>query len=204
MNVSELKKVWFDLNKDLSIDIDKEWDVLNRAYGSDSRHYHTLGHLSEVYQLLEEYYNGNIPETSLFALFYHDIVYSTLRGDNEERSAEQAAAFLTSLAIDELTIGRVREMIIATCNHTATDRETQIFLDADMAILGSSEVRYKEYCAAVRREYGIYPDILYNRGRVKFLEKIRDREHIFLTDWFRDRFEARAKINLDKELKSLK
>lgn len=94
-------------------------------------------------------------------------------------------------------------MIVATATHQSDDLETQIFLDADMAILGASPEVYAAYIAAVRHEYTIYPDLIYNGGRRKFVAATLQRERIYHTDHFHSRYEAQARINLSQELKSL-
>ena len=100
-------------------------------------------------------------------------------------------------------VQKVSDMIMATADHQSEDTETSIFLDADMCILGSNENLYRDYIAKVRKEFSIYPDLLYNSGRKRFIEGTLKRDAIFLTTAFREKYETRARINLANELKSL-
>lgn len=202
MNNTELKNTWLKITSDCR-GRESEWTEIEAAYSATGRHYHTLQHLCEVYEALETFYGPKIPAASLFALFYHDLIYSTLRTDNEKQSADYAFAKISNWHIAPEVAELVRNMIIATASHMSEDAETIIFLDADMAILGSEENKYQNYTSRVRQEFGIYPDLLYNRGRKKFVEGTLKREHIFLTAFFREKYEAQARINLANELKSL-
>lgn len=68
--------------------INKLWAEIERNYSISKRHYHTLQHLDFLFAQLTEV-KGEIQnwDTILFTLFYHDIIYNSLRSDNEEKSA---------------------------------------------------------------------------------------------------------------------
>lgn len=203
MNTIDLKALWVSSCTRLSADAASEWAHIEAAYSAPSRHYHTLQHLSDVYADLHEYYAGKVPAATVFALFFHDIIYSALRGDNEKRSAEHTRDMLCKWQADEALINSVAEMIEATATHESGDKETRFFLDADMAILGAESIQYAAYIAAVRREYSVFPDLIYNSGRRKFVEAMLRRDRIFLTDYFYSRYEAQARVNLSNELNQL-
>jgi predicted metal-dependent HD superfamily phosphohydrolase len=181
------------------------WDDIIRKYDGSNRHYHTMQHLWDMHILLNEYYKGEIPFTTLIAMYYHDFEYNTLRNDNEKRSAYHAEAILKSWNADPALVQQVSGMIQATARHESNkeDVETSIFLDADMAVLGFDSWLYKEYTKQVRAEFNAYPDCMFNRGRRKFLQEVLQREYIFSTPFFRSQFEEQARINLQNELKSL-
>jgi len=77
---------------------------------------------------------------------------------------------------------------------------TNILLDLDLSILGKDPQYYLEYAAAVRKEYSIYPDFMYRRGRKKVLKKMLEQECIFKTDLFKEKYESQARKNLQSEL----
>src|SRR5215468_11201043 len=77
------------------------------------------------------------------AIWFHDAIYDTRRNDNEEQSAALAAARLAGTT-DEGRVARIAAMIRATAGHTmpafadaAAERDCALFLDMDLAILGS-------------------------------------------------------------------
>ena len=52
----------------------------------------------------------------------------------------------------------------------------------------------------IRKEYAIYPDMLYNPGRKKVLQHFLTMDTIYKTAVYRDRYEQKAKENLQREL----
>ncbi|MDX2245424.1 MAG: hypothetical protein SF052_01505 [Bacteroidia bacterium] len=82
------------------------------------------------------------------------------------------------------------------------DNDTNLFTDADLSILGQKREIYHAYSTNVRKEYAIYPDILYNPGRKKVLQHFLAMEQIFKTPHFQEKYEAQARANLEEELMS--
>jgi predicted metal-dependent HD superfamily phosphohydrolase len=140
----------------------------------------------------------------LFALYYHDIVYRVMRGDNEEESAKLASSRLKVLGFEDNRIARCKKHILATKNHKMShDTDTIFFTDADLSILGQDWLTYKSYSEAIRHEYAIYPDAIYKPGRKKVIEHFLSMEKIFKTEPFFMKYEEQATINLGKELEQL-
>jgi len=52
----------------------------------------------------------------------------------------------------------------------------------------------------IRKEYKVYPDIIYKPGRRKVVQHFLAMERIYKTDYFFVRLEQQAKENLTKEL----
>ena len=83
------------------------------------------------------------------------------------------------------------------------DSDTNFFTDADLAVLGQDWSAYKIYTEGVRKEYWIYPDIIYKPGRKKVVEHFLRMEKIYKTQPFSAKFENRARLNLKRELEEL-
>lgn len=200
-----LKTIFIALLKNYSDDeelIDNLWKELEQNYSGKKRFYHTLQHLEnlllQLNQVKEEIHNW---DTLLFTLFYHDAVYNSLKADNEEKSAELAEKRMQQLAVPTETIDCCIEQILATKSHNhSTDSDTNYFTDADLFVLGENWETYATYLTNVRKEYSIYPDLIYNPGRKKVLNHFLAMDRIYKTDFFYDRYEKRAKENLQKEL----
>lgn len=140
----------------------------------------------------------------LFTLCYHDIVYDPLKSDNEAVSANFASTRLKQLLIEPDRTGRYKAEIIATQKHLfSQDPDTNFFTDADLAILGKPWEQYLTYSKNVRKEYAIYPAVIYNPGRKKVLQHFLAMDCIYKTAYFRNKFEQQAKINLLQELELL-
>jgi predicted metal-dependent HD superfamily phosphohydrolase len=205
MSILLLKQKWLEAAGLYADNGAELWAEIERKYTGPNRHYHTLQHLWDMNVLLNEYYKGDIPFATLIAMYYHDFEYNTLRNDNEKRSAGHAVAILKSWNVDSSLAQQVSDMILATAYHHSEkdDPEINIFLDADMAVLGFDSWLYKEYLANIRAELNAYPDLIFNRERKKFTEEILAREFVYSTPFFRMQFEAQAKINLQNELRFL-
>jgi predicted metal-dependent HD superfamily phosphohydrolase len=181
------------------------WHELKSAYTAKDRHYHNLDHIAFMLELAGRYKQESAQnDLLLFAIFYHDIVYRATRSDNEAQSAEVAVERLRRLGIPEPDTLMVKEMIIATKAHQAhTDALTNLLIDIDLAILGADQERYDRYSQGVRKEYSIYPDLIYKPGRRKVLQHFLEQEHIYKTPRFQEAFEEKARANLQRELKRL-
>ena len=178
------------------------WREVVIAYGTDDRHYHTLRHLEDVQASMAEVWSQlDGPDPVLLAIVYHDLVYQATRSDNEEQSAEVMRARMLQLGLPGQLVERAARHILATKAHAkSTDPDTELFTDADLSILGAPSDRYAAYANEVRREFRIYPDLLYRPGRRKVLKHFLDMPQIFKTPYFRERFEEQARINLNAEL----
>ena len=200
-----LKEIFIALTTKCSNDVTVShnlWETIEKAYTGKKRYYHNLVHLENMYNaLLHVEHLIADWDTLLFSLFYHDIVYKASAKDNEEKSAAIAIKSLASINYPSEKIIKCSEQILATKLHLPnSDIDTCLLLDADMAILGANEPDYEKYYLAVRKEYAIYPDFLYNPGRAKVLNQFLAMDNIFSTNFFMEKYERKAIANLKKEL----
>lgn len=183
--------------------IDKHWQNLEKAYSSKSRHYHNLTHLSEMFDCFKAYKKYlQFSDEVLYALFYHDYVYSSTQKDNELKSAEFAVQLLPeNTKLDKQIIF---DMILATKEHISSGMEDEKWLiDFDLKVLAKTPEDYKIYAKQIRKEFSIYPDLLYNSGRKKALEHFLEKEFIYQTENFRKDFELKARTNIQQEIDRL-
>lgn len=177
------------------------WDEIVKHYSERGRHYHTMVHLenliSELLPVKNQFKEWNVV---VFAIAYHDIVYKASKSNNEEKSAELAIKRLTSLSVPKDSIDRCEKFILATKRHEPADEETNLFTDADLSILGSDPESYSVYARQVRKEYSIYPDLLYKPGRKKVLLHFLGMGDIYKSTYFRDKYEVAARRNLAGEV----
>ena len=185
--------------------IDQLWSELQSKYSNPTRHYHILAHLDNlIEQLLPIRNKIENWQVLIFSVAYHDIIYNTLKKDNEERSAVFAYERMTLLNFPSTLKEKCGLQILSTKHHRLNDdADTNYFTDADLSILGSDADSYITYTKQIRKEYSYFPDMLYKPGRRKVLAGFLEMENIFKTKYFRDKFEVQAKINISGELKSL-
>ena len=96
-------------------------------------------------------------------------------------------------------------MILNTQHHQAAaiDIDSQILLDADLAILGAPPDQYQRYVQAIRQEYAWVAEIDYRRGRQQVLERFLQRSKIYYTSNMQTTVEPLARNNLSRELQLL-
>lgn len=181
------------------------WQEVEEAYRSPGRHYHTLVHIESVIrELLGVKLRIDNWNTLLFACFYHDIVYDPAKKTNEEESAILAAERMHGLNVTADVIAHCERMIMATQSHQHhPDSDIRYFTDADLAILGADEQAYLAYSEAIRKEYGMFDDETYRKGRTGALEQYLSRPRIYHTDHFYSRYEQKARINMQRETERL-
>ncbi|WP_395063923.1 hypothetical protein [Flavobacterium sp.] len=179
------------------------WHDLQKVYSAKSRHYHNLTHLEEMIALYDNYHSElEFPDEVLYAIFYHDYVYKVTRKDNELKSAEHGLSILPfNTKIDKRL---VFNMICATqLHHHNENEDTNWLIDFDLKILSKDWEDYKIYCDQIRKEYKIYPNMLYKPGRKKALQHFLENSSIYQTEVFRIKYEIKARENLKAELNLL-
>ena len=178
------------------------WDEIELNYSAKSRHYHNLGHLDFLLQALTEVKNSILHwDVIILAIAYHDFVYRVLKSNNEEKSAEAAALKLPQTGFPRQKIDLCVDMILATQHHQINENnDINFFTDADLAILGAETPTYQQYLQDIRKEYSVYPDVIYKPGRRKVISHFLEMENIFKTSHFFNRYERQARINLKAEL----
>jgi len=195
--------------------------TITNWYGDGKHVYHTLEHVEHMLTKIDELTNIYLQDkpTLKLATWYHDIYYDPFNVDarltNEFFSSVIARRELKELPLtDKTIIYDVEHLILLTKNHKIDLNLLipkiiqEIFLDADMAILGESPELYKEYSDKLKKEYlnpGILPDsMIYYAKRKEFLRKVAlKNEHIFYTDYMRDHYEEQARRNIIDEFLKL-
>lgn len=181
----------------------KYWVEIEAAHNNKKRVYHSLTHLENLFLELEPI-KDQIEDwdTVSWAVFYHDIVYNVRKQDNEERSADLAVERLQAIGYPTRKVERCKAQIIATKSHAVSnDQDANLLTDADLSILGKDWDTYSAYFKAIRKEYKIYPKVLYNPGRKKVLTHFLEMDQLFKTDYFRELYEEQARQNIEQELK---
>jgi predicted metal-dependent HD superfamily phosphohydrolase len=178
---------------------------IEKAYEEEKRFYHNTTHIFRLLEQSDQYKASINDITSVrFSIFYHDIVYNPGSLDNEVKSAEIAKDALLQLQVKPEIITKVEAYILSTKDHYAQkpiDTDLKYFLDFDLSILASPRKEYKQYLIQIRKEYSYLPAEDFKKGRLDFVNKILEKQHLFFTDRFRQ-FECNARQNLEWELKT--
>lgn len=170
------------------------------------RRYHDLGHLAFLFEQIEAQADqiDDLPRL-IYAAWFHDAIYKSWRSDNEQRSADWAQTALVDMGADEALASRVRRLILATADHAGggSDTDDALFLDMDCAVLGADPDTYDQYARQIRAEYFWAPPGRFKTGRAAFLRRQLERETVFHTAAYQNRFEAQARANIQRELTKL-
>lgn len=184
-------------------------DSLKMRYGEPWRRHHDFEHPLELFAILLKFREEmEDPNAVGWTILYHDAICDPLSpGRNEELSAllaeAETPAFLAMQAVR-----KVAGITRATAGHTPVDlgRDCELFLDGDLAVLGSPPERYRIYADDIREEYRHVPNELYVPGRIEVLGKLASRHEgtgVYTTEPFRAEYEEQAKANIAGEIEEL-
>ena len=175
------------------------------AYAEPSRAYHNTQHIRDCLSQLDlsrELARG--PDEVEAALWFHDVVYLPGAADNEDRSARLAEATLTAGGAPLKTGRRVAELVLATRHLTVpSEPDSQLVCDIDLSILGREPAVFDRFERAIRQEYAHIPEPAYRHERAAVVARFLQRESLYQTEYFRDRFEQQARANLKRLLHDL-
>jgi len=177
-------------------------------YIEGHRFYHTMDHIESMLDGFDKYFHDNFTEAEFLAILYHDIVYLPWASGNEENSASMLNAHhkLYFCKVKQEVIDEAMDIILAT-KHTDPGKmhlvTAQRVVDLDLMILGKPEDVYKKYVANTRREYGMFSDEQWREGRMKVLQGILGQDRIYHTEVMHEKFEQKARDNIQKELEEL-
>ncbi|CAL9408063.1 hypothetical protein SUDANB121_01609 [Nocardiopsis dassonvillei] len=208
------------LNGEEAVLLDASWRRLAgdspeaRAVGSElllrwsepHRRYHTLTHLWETLRAVDVLaHEAASPDLVRYAVWFHDAVYETQAGRDEDESAELARVLLPMTGMAPERVGEVVRLVLVTKDHAPApdDTDGQVLSDADLSILASPPDEYLAYTAAVRAEYRRVPDEDFRVGRSRVLNAMLRAPNMFHTDFGRIHWEPRARSNMLAELDRL-
>jgi predicted metal-dependent HD superfamily phosphohydrolase len=185
-------------------DAENWYQPLTQAYAESGRHYHNQQHIAEC---LAEFDAANHlarnPEAVEFALWFHDAVYNSKAGDNEEQSAVMAKNCLLGAKLPEFA-ETVATLVMATKFHNTDGApDAGLVVDVDLSILGQNQARFAEYESQIRQEYLWVPEALFNAKRAEILQGFLERKRIYTNDHFLNRYEQSARRNIAESIRKL-
>jgi predicted metal-dependent HD superfamily phosphohydrolase len=197
---------WLALMKGLGVGEHLEmFHRVHEAYSEPHRRYHTVAHIDACLRELDSCRSRpNRAYEVEAALWFHDVIYAPQAADNESRSADLAARFLASAGLPVGACGRVHGHVMATSHKTEpAGLDSALVVDIDLSILGQEPVAYARFEREVRQEYRAVPTLLYRRKRAEILRSFLERKCIYWTAEFRERYEAPARVNLERAIERL-
>jgi predicted metal-dependent HD superfamily phosphohydrolase len=178
---------------------------LAAAYAEPTRFYHTAAHIADCLVQFDGSRDlASRPDEVEAALWYHDAVYVPGAIDNEDRSARMAQSALTAAAASSGVPERVAAMVMATKHlDLPSDPDTQLLCDIDLSILGREVAEFDQFEWRIRQEYAWVSEPTYRSARSEVLNGFLRRRSIYHTDRFAQRYERKARQNLERVLAAL-
>jgi predicted metal-dependent HD superfamily phosphohydrolase len=173
------------------------------TYTRSDRFYHDINHINDGLNNFEEIRHlAEDPNSLEMAWWWHDFVYDTRSSTNELNSALKAGCILVNLGIQKSFRHKVIQRIVATKHdHIPNDFDSKLIVDIDMASLGTPPNIFDQNTSNIRQEYLHISDEEFRVGRIEFFRKfLASQPSIYLTDYFRDKYEAQAQENLRRLL----
>lgn len=205
----QLESHWMTAVQELGVEAAKArpvFDKLVEMYTQEVRAYHNLKHVKAMLDFLDSHASEiqGMPQVVL-AVFFHDAIYDSQANDNEEQSAALVQALMKPIGLASEDIEPIASLVQSTKKHhpILSGTDNRLFLDADLAILGSSPGSYLRYCDAIREEYAWVPQSDYIVGRKGVLESFLQRPEIYMTESVRGKLEERARENIAAEIQLL-
>ena len=196
---SRLMDAWgFDSNPET-------FEALLAAYSAKGRHYHTAKHVSSCLRHLDACVAMvEFPREVEFALWFHDAIYKPLYSNNERKSADWAASFLSEQGAAADEVARVHRLIMVTEHNAPTQSNDEaVLVDIDLSILGADSATYEIFESGVRKEYWFVPSFLYCKKRAQVLRGFLERPKIYTSGCFPATVERQAKENLSNAVTAL-
>jgi predicted metal-dependent HD superfamily phosphohydrolase len=177
------------------------FDRVHAAWGEERRRYHGIEHLVDCLRELDgAHATSPTAELVELALWYHDVIYEPGAQACEERSAQMLLADVATLAIP-VEAARAAADLVRSTAHASDSIETNtpatdLILDIDLSILGRDALRFMDFEYGVEEEYAAVSGIEFRVGRGRFLAALLARPRLFRTEYFRVRYEQRARVQI--------
>lgn len=197
----------------------KWWTTIRDSYSTHWRYYFNLNHIYQILEKFDQFYDTEIypEESKIFielAIWFHRIVfipqiidsthnvkesYNILKQFVEETQynvvTSEQLSFLQSLV---LSVNRHRQTEVY--DNKEQDSLNKFFLDIILSFLGFENEIYKRFASLVKKEYLWVEKSEFKLKRRIILQRLLDRERIFITNEIYNKFEEQARQNLQNEV----
>jgi len=169
-------------------------------------YYHTPLHIMSMLAWAQENDITLSPPVEL-ALWFHDAIYDprAKQGDNEEQS-QQFMRSLLKPYVSAKELAQVGFMIEMTGEHFTPHQlsaDTNLLLDLDLCNFAWDHKNYTASAQAIELEFSFHGKDAVRQGRRKFLVELNDKENIYRSKFIHNKFEARARANIQRTINRL-
>ncbi len=186
-------------------DAEQVFKTVAERYSEPHRRYHTPEHIKHClrqFDLAADLMDN--PDTVEMSIWFHDVIYDVPTTDNELRSAELFRA-LARDGFDSAFSQTVYDMILITTHQKPPTRtDDKYMVDVDLSSFGLPWEAFKRDSENVRDEFSARSDKEFYSGHIKFMQSLTDRAEFFATEFFREKYEASARDNVDRLIRELR
>ena len=177
------------------------FNELNKQYSERHRVYHTAAHIQHCLAEFRPVRNILInPDAVELAIWFHDAIFVPGASDNEFRSAQFSQEILWIGDTPNEVRTRVLSLIMATKHDgrlTPCDPDAITLADIDLSSLGAYPQMFDENAQRIRREMRLSNEEFFKR-QANFLVKLFQRDSIYGTGFFFDKYERQARKNIER------
>lgn len=183
------------------------FEKIKEQYSIPQRYYHTFaGHIAQGLEIFSEFrYLCKDPDLIYFHWMNHDAIYDPRKKDNEEKSADFSANLAREMHLPIKFEENSGNLILPTKHQIIPEGfDIKFHLDMDLSIFGQPESIFDAYEENIWKEYkDIYPPEVYNPGRAEILKMFWKRKPLYRTLQIREKYEEKAKANLQRSIEKL-
>jgi predicted metal-dependent HD superfamily phosphohydrolase len=177
---------------------------LATMYSEPHRLYHNERHVADCLTEFDIAREATTDSPAIeLAIWFHDAIYEPHAADNEERSAQLAGDWIQKFGGKPALADSVQSLVLATKTHESSNINAALLLDVDLSILGQPPERFDEYEQQIREEYAWVEPSVFAAKRAKILGQFLARDRIYRTDYFFQRLEFQARLNLQVSVEKL-
>lgn len=196
---------------------------LAAMYAEPQRFYHNMDHIKNCLIELDsarslvqkpDLVEFDLVEFDLveLAIWHHDAIYNTQSKKNEKKSAQLAYDVCLSAQLPK-EFAKGAKNLIWTPNYVKSSSgiDKRVFMDIDYSILGKPPEEFNNYEKNIRKEY---QELIQNLSEMEFkvgrygvlsdLLQRAEKNELYLTDFFRNKYEEQAKVNLQRSINALR
>ena len=180
------------------------WAALCAGYEEPHRGYHSWRHIELLIAELERHRAlAQRFDLVLAAIYWHDVVYTTVNADGGPRAdAENVRAsaelFRRYSAMPQADTDAVVALIMATADHVGArgGPDLDLFLDLDLSPLALPWDEFTRNTGDIRKEFAWIAERDFLLGHAAILERFLSAEHLYRRPETRAAWEAQARDNI--------
>lgn len=165
------------------------------------RKYHSPIHVLSMFEWAEKH-NIELSKAQQLAIWFHDSIYVPIREDSEERSSLFMKALVGETNPPDV-LPEAQCIILSTKCHLKNNilipDNAKLVMDLDLSHFAREEEILLCVDQLIREEFvSVVGEKEYKKGKKNFFDSLLARESIFRTDLFKEKFEIRARENIEK------